>query len=148
LTNVLSYEAAELLTRREEVSSEIRDRLQKRAQDFKLILDDVSITDLSFTTGFTKAVEAKQVAYQEAERQQFIVERAEQEKTAAIIRAEGESIAAEMISNAVAQYGSGLIEVRRIDTARQIADTLSHSRNVTYLPSSEGSNILMAINPN
>jgi prohibitin 1 len=47
------------------------------------------------------AVERKQVEQQEAERQKFVVLKAEQEKNAAIIKAEGESEAAKLISKAL-----------------------------------------------
>lgn len=39
----------------------IRRELTERAQDFHIILDDVSITELSFGKEYTAAVEAKQV---------------------------------------------------------------------------------------
>lgn len=39
----------------------IRKELTERAKDFNLILDDVSITELSFGKEYTAAVEAKQV---------------------------------------------------------------------------------------
>jgi len=70
---------------------------------------------LAFGREFTRAIEAKQVAQQESERAKFVVSKAEQLKLAAIIRAEGESEAAELISQALAVNGTGLIEVRRID---------------------------------
>ena len=79
------------------------------------ILDDVSITHLTFGREFAKAIENKQVAQQDAERQQFIVTKADQERKAAIIRAEGEAEAASLISRAMQAAGNGLIEVRRID---------------------------------
>ena len=87
-----------------------------------------------FSKEFTTAIESKQVAQQEAERSKFIVQKAEQEKRAAIIRAEGESAAAELISTALKEGGTGMIEVKRIDAAREIAETLSNNRNIIYLP--------------
>jgi len=45
--------------------------LTERAKDFNIILDDVSITELSFGKEYTAAVEAKQVAQQEAQRKKF-----------------------------------------------------------------------------
>ena len=39
----------------------IRQDLSERAKDFNLILDDVSITDLSFGREYAAAVESKQV---------------------------------------------------------------------------------------
>lgn len=55
---------------------------------FNIALDDVSITNLTFGREFTAAIEAKQVAAQDAERAKFVVEKAEQDKRSAIIRAQ------------------------------------------------------------
>lgn len=44
-----------------QVSLLIRRELFERAKDFNIILDDVAITDLSFSREYTAAVEAKQV---------------------------------------------------------------------------------------
>jgi prohibitin 1 len=136
---VAQYDASELLTYRDKVSRQISTELSERAKQFFLTLDDVSITHLEYGPEFTRAVEAKQVAQQEAERQKFVVIRSEHERQAAIIKAEGESEAAKLVSEAVAKSGSGFIEVQRIDAAREIAETLAKSRNVTYLPQ-QGSN--------
>ncbi len=70
------------------VSREIRRILNERAIGFNIALDDVSITNLTFGREFTAAIEAKQVAAQEAERAKFVVEKAEQDKRSAIIRAQ------------------------------------------------------------
>lgn len=67
-----------------------------------------------------------------------------QERNAAVIRAEGESEAARLISEATKAAGFGMIELRRIEAARDIADTMSKSQNVVYLPS--GGNMLLGIN--
>ena len=89
---------------------------------------------MTFGREFTKAVEDKQIAQQDAERARFIVEKAEQERQASVIRAEGESEAAEVISKAVAKSGDGLIQIRRIETQRDVAQLLSNNPNVSYLP--------------
>ena len=59
---VAQYNAEQLISMREKVSSEIRDVLARRALEFNLILDDVSITDLQFSHDFAQSIEAKQVA--------------------------------------------------------------------------------------
>lgn len=58
---VAKYNAEELLSKRESVSNRIREELIARAQQFHLIMDDVSITHLTFGQEFTKAIENKQV---------------------------------------------------------------------------------------
>lgn len=135
---VAQYNAEELLSKRGEVSDRIKQELTKRAQNFYLTLDDVAITHLTFGKEFMKAIEAKQVASQEAERQQWVVKRAEQERQAVVTRAEGEAEAAGIITNAMDKTGNAIIEVRRIDAAKEIAAKLSNSRNIVYLPSQSG----------
>ena len=131
---VALYDAAELLTLRDQVSARIREQLQARASEFNIVLDDVSITHLTFSRDFAKAIEDKQVAEQMAERAKFIVMKAEQEKEALIIRSEGDSEAAKLVSEALTNHGKGLIELRRIETALDLAGTLSGKEGVTYLP--------------
>ncbi|CAN6478681.1 unnamed protein product [Victoria cruziana] len=142
---VAQFNADQLLTERPHVSALVRESLIRRARDFNIVLDDVAITHLSYGPEFSRAVEQKQVAQQEAERSKFVVAKAEQERRAAIIRAEGESEAAKLISDATAAAGMGLIELRRIEASREIAATLAKSPNVAYLPG--GNQMLMALNP-
>lgn len=59
---VAKYNAEELLSKREIVSNRIREELTDRAKQFHLIMDDVSITHLTFGNEFTKAIENKQVS--------------------------------------------------------------------------------------
>lgn len=144
---VAQYNADQLLTTRDKVSRQIADELRSRARQFNLTLDDVAITHLTYGHEFTRAVELKEVANQEAERSKFVVMMAEEEKKADIIRAEGESEAAKLISDAISKGGDGFVEVQRIDTSKTIAENLAKSRNVTYLPSSKGNNgILLGVN--
>lgn len=49
---VAQYNAEQLISQREKVSQEIRDSLGRRAKEFDIILDDVSITDLQFSNDF------------------------------------------------------------------------------------------------
>lgn len=135
---VAQFDAAELINMRENVSTQIKKELESRAGEFNIKLEDVSITHMTFGIEFTKAVEQKQIAQQEAERAKFLVEKAEQEKKAAIIRAEGEAEAADTISKALAKAGDGLLLIRRIEASKEIANTLSQSPNVAYLPKGHG----------
>lgn len=132
---VAQFDAAELITQREVVSARIRQELSRRANEFNIRLEDVLITHMTFGKEFTKAVEQKQIAQQDAERAKFLVDRAEQERKASVIRAEGEAEAAETVSKALAKAGDGLLMIRRLDASREIALTLASSSNVSYLPS-------------
>ncbi|KAI9102841.1 band 7 family-domain-containing protein [Phlyctochytrium arcticum] len=135
---VAQFDAGELITQRDQVSLRVREDLMKRAREFGIALEDVSITHLTFGREFTEAVEQKVIAQQEAERARFVVEKAEQEKLASIIRAEGESQAAQLLSDAYRKSGQAHLELRRIETSKDIATTLAKARNVTYLPGGGG----------
>lgn len=140
---VAEFDAGELITEREQVSARVNQELIMRATQFGLILDDISITHLTFGREFTQAVEQKQVAQQEAEKARFLVEKAEFVKTAAVIQAEGDTEAADLLAKAFAASGEGLVELRRIEAAEDIALSMAQSRNIVYLPS--GQQTLLAL---
>ncbi|XAR49576.1 hypothetical protein NMG60_11032825 [Bertholletia excelsa] len=133
---VAQYNATQLITQREAVSREIRKILTQRAASFNIDLDDVSITSLTFGTEFTAAIEAKQVAAQEAERAKFLVEKAEQDKRSAIIRAQGEAKSAMLIGNAIAN-NPAFITLRKIEAAREISRSISKAANKVFLSSDD-----------
>ncbi|CAL8468464.1 g8004 [Coccomyxa elongata] len=129
---IAQYNASQLLTMREVVSRDIRTLLTQRAQYFNIVLDDVSITNLTFSREYTGAVEAKQVAQQDSERAKFIVEKAEQEKQTAIVRAQGEAQSAKLIGDAI-QQNPAFLTLRKIEAARDIAGTIANSSNRVLL---------------
>ena len=93
---------------------------------------------------FIASIERKQVAQQEAEKYKFIVAMSEEEARAKIIEAEGLSIAAERISKAVQLYGNGVLELKKLEAAKTIAEKLSQSNNVAFIPSQ--GNLLLNLN--
>merc|ERR1711862_642405 len=54
---IAQYNAEQLLTQREHVSREIREAIIARATQFKILIDDVSITHLTYGKEFTRAIE-------------------------------------------------------------------------------------------
>ena len=94
---------------------------------------------------FTQAVEAKQIAQQDAERAKFVVEKAEQERQAVVIRAEGEAQAAQTISEALNKAGEGFVALRKIEASKAIVHSLAGNPNVTYIPSGDGANVLLSV---
>lgn len=143
---VAQFDAAELITQREVVSARIRQELSRRADEFSIKLEDVSITHMTFGREFTKAVEQKQIAQQDAERAKYLVDKAEQERKANVIRAEGEAESADTVSKALAKAGDGLLMIRRLEASKEIANLLANSPNVSYLPSGNNSDSNLLLN--
>lgn len=129
---VAKFNASQLITQRQQVSLLVRKQLIERAKDFHLILDDVSLTELSFSKEYAAAVESKQVAQQEAQRAAFTVEQAKQERQQKIVQAEGEAEAARMLGDAISK-NPGYLKLRKIRAAQQIAKTMSQAQNRVYL---------------
>jgi len=69
--------------------------------------------------------------------------KAEQERMAAVIRAEGESEAARLITEATNVVGASFIELRRIEAAKEIAAKLAVNRRITYIPGGQSSALLL-----
>lgn len=129
---VAQFNASQLITQREKVSKLIRENLVRRAQRFNILLDDVSITFMTFSPEFTNAVEAKQIAQQDAQRAAFIVDKARQEKQGMVVKAQGEAKSAELIGDAI-KKSKDYVELKRLDTAREIAKILASSPNRVVL---------------
>lgn len=75
---------------------------------------------LAFSPEFTAAVEAKQVAQQEAQRAAFVVDKARQEKQAMVVKAQGEARSAELIGDAI-KKNKAYVELKKLENARTIA---------------------------
>lgn len=139
---VARFNAAQLITQREGVSRMIRDQLIDRATEFNILLDDVAITALSFGAEYSAAVEAKQIAQQEAQRAALLVQQAVQQKEQKIVEAEAEARNAEVIGKAVAE-NPGFLNLRKIDAAREIANTIANSQNRVFL---DANSLLLDVN--
>lgn len=83
--------AEEIITKRTELKGEIDSNLKTRLSAYGLIVDDVSLVNFSFSPEFGKAIEAKQIAEQEAKQAEFIAQKATQEAQADINRAKGQA---------------------------------------------------------
>lgn len=130
---VAQFNASQLITQREQVSALIKSRLSERAKNFFINVEDSAITHLAFGTEYTKAVEAKQVAQQEAERAKYVVDRATQEKKSVIIKAEGEAQSAMLLSHL--KDNPMYLKLREIEAATHIAHTISAAKNTVYVNS-------------
>ncbi|KAL6928748.1 Prohibitin-2, subunit of the prohibitin complex (Phb1p-Phb2p) [Hanseniaspora valbyensis] len=129
---VAQFNASQLITQREHVSKLIRESLVRRASKFNVLLDDVSITYMTFSPEFSKAVEAKQIAQQDAQRAAFVVDKAKQEKQQLVVRAAGEAKSAELIGEAI-KKSKDYVELKRLSTAKEIAEILANSPNKVML---------------
>lgn len=70
------YDAIQLITDRQAIKGDAFKLLVERLSRYGIIIQDLSITNFSFSPDFSKAIEQKQVAAQNAERAKFNLEQA------------------------------------------------------------------------
>ncbi|MDR1892455.1 MAG: prohibitin family protein, partial [Oscillospiraceae bacterium] len=63
---VSKFSAEEIITRRQEVSAQVKDTLSEKISQYGLVIDIFNIVNLEFSAEFNKAIEAKQTAQQDA----------------------------------------------------------------------------------
>ncbi len=82
------YTANDLLTRRAEVKNKALGDIKQRLEPYGVDIKDLNIVDFSFSEDFSRAIEQKQVAAQEAERAKFNLDRAKLDAEAQLIQKE------------------------------------------------------------
>jgi regulator of protease activity HflC (stomatin/prohibitin superfamily) len=88
---IAQYTAEEVVTRRNDVKAEIDWLLSTRLASYHLAVDDVSLVQINFSQQFSDAVEAKQIAEQDAKRAGFLAIRAAKEAEAKVNLAKGDA---------------------------------------------------------
>lgn len=85
------FTASELITRRPEAKQQVVSELTARLEKYGIRVVDVSLTDFKLSKAFNDAIEAKQVAQQNAEKAKQDLERIKVEAEQAITKARGEA---------------------------------------------------------
>jgi regulator of protease activity HflC (stomatin/prohibitin superfamily) len=106
------YSAEKIISERNQLVSEINLAVKERLSKNEIIVTDISVTDLDFTDQFLKAVEDKQVAEQQAQMSEKLVEKAKKDAEQAIAKSRGEAEALRMQRE---QVTPALIELRKVD---------------------------------
>lgn len=91
------YTAEEIITKRRAVKAEVDNFLTERLTPYHLAVDDISLVHVHFSERFGEAVEAKQIAEQEAKRAGFMAIKAAKEAEAKVNLARGEAEAQGLI---------------------------------------------------
>lgn len=99
------FTAEELVTKRQDFTSVVMNTLQQRLQDKHAIVVTVSITNFQFSESFTKAIEAKVTAEQDALAAQNRLEQVKFEAQQKVESAKAEAEAIRIQAQAITQQG-------------------------------------------
>ena len=87
-SNTAKYNALDLVNKRTDAESDIKTDLIERLSTRGIIVENVSIIDLVYSPEFTKAIESRQVAEQNAQRAQYNLDQARLDAQAQQVQAE------------------------------------------------------------
>ena len=104
---IAEYTAEEIITKRGEVKAGVDEALTTRLTNYHIGVDDISLVHVHFSQRFSDAVEAKQIAEQEAKKAGFVVLRALKEAEAKVREARAEAIRKKAEAAAAAGGGVG-----------------------------------------
>lgn len=88
---IAKYTAEEIITERQAVKTEVDHGLTTRLLTYHMVVDDISLVHVRFSDRFREAVEAKQIAEQEAKRAGFMALKAIKEAEVRVNLARGEA---------------------------------------------------------
>lgn len=103
---VAQFDAQQLNSAREQVSSQMKYALQQRAYPYGVLIDEFAISSINFSKEYQNAVEEKQIAIQQSLEAAFEVEQAKQMKKSIIIQAEADAKNIELIGRSISDNPS------------------------------------------
>lgn len=103
--NTAKYTAEQLITQRETVRQGIIDLLTQKLSQFGVQVDAVNITDFKFSADFTKAIETKVTAVQNAEAAKNKLAQVKYEADQTIAKAQGDAEAIRIQAQAINSQG-------------------------------------------
>jgi regulator of protease activity HflC (stomatin/prohibitin superfamily) len=102
---IARFSAEELLVRRDVVKSEIANGLRQSLTQYNVVVEDIQITNFSFSQAFDEAIEAKQTAEQNALKAKNDLERIRVEAEQKIAMAQAEAEAIRIQAQAIKEQG-------------------------------------------
>lgn len=110
------YNASELITKRAEFAEKVALTLNERLDITYVIVEQSNITDIQFSDSFSRAIEEKVTAVQQAEAAKNQLERVKFEAEQRVAQAEAEAEAIRIQAQAVTQQGGkDYVELQRIE---------------------------------
>lgn len=109
------FTAEELVTKRAEYSDKVTVALSEQLLAKNAVLQNFSVTNFEFSAEFSKAIEAKVTATQNAEASKNKLEQIKYEKEQAIVKAQGEAEAIRIQAQAInSQGGADYVKLQQI----------------------------------
>ena len=139
------YTAEELITKRAQVGSEIKDGIGEKVQEYGIVIEKFNLVNFDFSEEFNDAIEAKQVA-----EQNLITTKTQQEQQIVIAEAEAKKqvIAAEAEATATRTRAEAQAEANKVITGSISPELIDYTKVEKWdgkLPVATGGNTFMDV---
>lgn len=98
---ISKYQALDIQRNRDTVAETALALLQKKVKRYDVIVENLSLTNINFSSDFNVAVEQAQVAQQKAKQAEYTVQQVKNEAQAAIAKANGEAEAQRQVQQSL-----------------------------------------------
>lgn len=110
------YTAEELLTKRDEVSTNVYAHIVEKVKQYDININSVSMSNFTYSADYQKSIEAKVIATQNKLKAEQDLQRIEVEAKQAIAVAEGKAKAIQIETAAInSQGGASYVELKKIE---------------------------------
>jgi regulator of protease activity HflC (stomatin/prohibitin superfamily) len=97
------YDAQDLITKREQLGGEIKDKIATDLRVYDVIVDGVNITNFDFSQAYDQAIEQKQIAQQNALEEQYHLQQVQVSAQQQVVQANAQADAAVATAQGVAK---------------------------------------------
>jgi prohibitin 2 len=137
---VAQYTAEELITKRQIVSDLIISNLSNRLKQYDLYVDSTAITNFKFSQSFSDAIEAKQVAEQNANKAKNDLQRIQVEAQQKIAEAQGQAQAMQLQKQVVTPE---LISLKQLEIQSEMIKKWDGKYPTTYMGTNNPMSLLL-----
>lgn len=110
------YTSEELITKRDQVSAQIKEELADKLTKYSVSVGDISLVNFGFSAEYQKAIESKVIATQSKLQAEQDLQRIEVEAKQAVARAEGKAKAIQIETAAInSQGGASYVQLKAIE---------------------------------
>lgn len=95
--------AEEIITKRNELKAEIDIAIEERLSPYGILVADASLVNIAFSPEFSKSIESKQIAEQEAKQAEYEALKASKQAEAEVNRAKGKAEAQRLLQTSLTQ---------------------------------------------
>jgi len=104
------YDAQDLITRREQLASEIKQKISDDLRTYDVIVDGVNITNFDFSQAYEQAIENKQIAQQNALEEQYKLQQVQVSAQQQVVQADAQADAA--VATATGQAKATILQAQ------------------------------------